>query len=130
MSQSHRINSKEFRNIIWFVAVKDTRYHRKILGNAWVNSWCLPSVIIPVGKSPELTQCKLSFANPCVEILRCICPGKKSSLGIQDFLPGGHPVQNMTQYFFQIFLRFLTVPLLHGSRATLNTPHRQGVILE
>jgi len=118
ISRSHWINSREFPNLIWCVAVKDTGYHRKILGYAWINSWCLPSVILPVVKSPELTQCKFFFANPCADtdILRCICPGKKSSLGTQDFLSGGHPVQNMTQDFLQIFFEFFTVPLPHGAR--------------
>jgi len=79
-------------------------------------SFFATKLYLPVIKSPELTQYKLSFANPCADndILRCICPGKKSSLGTQDFLSGGHPVQNMTQYFFQIFLGFLTVPLPRG----------------
>jgi len=71
--------------------------------------------MFPVVKSPELTQCKLSFANPGADtdILWCICPGKISTLGTQDFLSGGRLVQNMTQDFFQIFFGFFTVPLPH-----------------
>jgi len=95
-----------------------------MLRYAWINSWCLPSVITPVGKSLELTQCKLFFANPCADtdILQCICPGKKSSLGTQDFLPGGHLVQNMTQYFFLgVCLTFFANSKLHKSgRLLLN----------